>query len=186
MSDHQLVQIRAGRLLLRPVAPQDKQVTFMLSQEAGMRAWLPDQVYSDEAEALDVLSYLSAQCVSPADPRRSPYVLGVCLATSQEVIGHVGFSPHGGGVEVGFAIGTAHQGRGYAKQAVSAATSWALGAFGLSGVLGIAAQDNVSSCRILEACGFQLQAVQLQTLQGVERIVRTYRYAHAAGAPGDA
>lgn len=176
MSKLQPPHIHADEVFLRPVSVEDKLVVFKLSQESGMKAWLPDQIYADEAEALDVLKYLSAQYVSPADPRKSPYVLAVCTATSREVIGHVGFSLCAGGVEVGFAIGTEHQGYGYAKQAVSAAVSWALTAFGLLAVLGIAADANAASCKVLESCGFQLVSVQMQRLQGVECLVRTYQY----------
>ncbi|HEX6706108.1 MAG TPA: GNAT family N-acetyltransferase [Albitalea sp.] len=165
--------IPAGPLFLRPFAPSDTRAIFRLSQESGMRTWLPDQVYRDEDSALDVLSYLIAQYASPADPRRSPCVLGVCLSASRELIGHVGFSPCPHGVEVGFAIGEAHQRQGHATRAVSAATAWAIATFDLAAVHGVAAQDNLASCKVLEACGFQPVDLQRRRMHGVERMVRT-------------
>src|ERR1043166_3515727 len=74
-----------------------------------------------------------------ANPRHPPYVLGVWLSASHELIGHVGFSPCEYGVEVGYAIGDAYQNRGYAKQAVFAATTWALCRFDLPFIYAIVA-----------------------------------------------
>jgi len=170
------LEVHAGPLFLRPLATTDQHVIFRLSQEPGMMLWLPDQVYKDEAEALDVLNYLIAQYAA-ADPRRCPYVLAVCLSASRELIGHVGFSPCAHGVEVGYAIGDAHQQHGHAKRALAAATSWAFTAFGLNAVHGVVAEENVASCKVLEACGFEAIETQRRKLHGVERMVRTYRLA---------
>ena len=148
-----------------------------------MRKWLPDQVYEDEAEALDVLNCLISQYASPAAPRQSPYVLGVCLSASRELVGHVGFSPCSHGVEVGYAIADAHQHRGYAKMAVSIATSWSLTAFGLAAVHGLVAEENVVSCKVLEACRFLPVELQRRKLHGIERMVKTYQFPTGPGAP---
>ena len=140
-----------------------------------MKEWLPDQVYRDEAQALEVLDHLVAQYASPAPARQAPYVLGVCLAASGELIGHVGLSPWRDGVEIGYAIGDAHQGRGYAKQAVALAASWSSAELGLTALHGLVAQENVASCKVLEACGFELLDLERRKLHGVERMVKTYR-----------
>ena len=133
-----------------------------------MRAWLPNQVYADEAQAFEVLRFLSSQYRPSANPRQTPYVLGVCLSASHELIGHVGFSPCEYGVEVG-----------YAKQAVSAATTWALSRFDLPLIHAIVAAENVRSCKVLESCGFEVMAVIQRKLHGVERPVRIYRLSNA-------
>ena len=100
----------------------------------------------------------------------------MCLATSGEVIGHVGFSPCGHGVEVGYAIGAAHQNRGYAKQALCAATPWALSRFGLPMVHAVVAAENVGSCKVLESCGFRTLSAIQRKLHGVERAVKIYGF----------
>jgi len=176
MNERDPPEVQAGALFLRKLSPSDKHTIFRLSQEPGMKAWLPDQVYDTEAQALEVLAYLVSQYASPGDPRQSPYVLGVCLCATRELIGHVGFSPCGRGVEVGYAIADAHQGRGHAKQAVSAATSWSLTTFDLDAIYAVVAQDNVVSCRVLEACGYEAVDLQRRKLHGVERLVRTYAH----------
>lgn len=175
--------VDAGALYLRHLTLDDTAPIFRFSQEPGMRAWLPDQVYADEAEAADVLRHLSAQYGPPADPRRTPYVLGVCLSASHELIGHVGFSPCQYGVEVGYAIGDAHQNRGHARRAVAAASRWALATFSLPFVHAVVAADNAGSCRVLQACGFEEVALLQRKLHGVERMVKVYRLGSGSGTP---
>src|SRR5215216_6931139 len=172
MSDTALSVVDTGALFLRHLTLDDTAAMFRLSQEEGARAWLPNQVYADEADALEVLRFLSSQYGPSANPRHSPYVLGVCLSASHELIGHVGFSPCEYGVEVGYAIGDAHQNRGYAKQAVFAATRWALSRFNLPFIHAIVAAENTRSYKVVESCGFQMVTVIQRKLHGVERLVR--------------
>ena len=176
MPDAAAPAIRAGALLLRHLRRDDTAPIFRLSQEQGMRAWLPDQVYADETHTLQVLNFLISQYGPSANPRNTPYVLAVCLSVSGEVIGHVGFSPCEYGVEVGYAIGDAHQSRGHAKQALRAASTRVLSRFGLPFIHAIVAGENVGSCKVLESCGFQVLAVVQRELHGVERAVRIYRF----------
>jgi hypothetical protein len=58
-----------------------------------MKEWIPDQVYDNEQQAREFLGYLIRQYDKPGNPLFGPYVLGVCLNETQEVIGHVGLSP---------------------------------------------------------------------------------------------
>jgi RimJ/RimL family protein N-acetyltransferase len=174
MSDTSSV-IHAGTLFLRHLTLDDTAAMLRLSQEQGARVWLPNQVYADEAHALERLRFLSSQYGRSANPRHTPYVLGVCLSASHELIGHVGFSPCEYGVEVGFGIGDAHQNRGYAKQAVLAATRWAFSRFDLPSICAVVATENVRSWKVLESCGFQVLAEIQRELHGVERLVRIYR-----------
>jgi len=167
--------LRAGPLCLRHLTLDDTAPIFRLSQVQGMRVWLPDQVYADEAQVFQVLRFLCSQYGPSANPRKTPYVLAVCLEASGELIGHVGFSPCEHGVEVGYAIGDAHQNRGYAKQALRAACIWALSRFGLPCVHAVVAAENTGSCKVLQACGFQVLAAVQRQLHGVERAVTIYR-----------
>ena len=43
-------------LSLRPLAADDAAKIFQMIQEEGMRAWLPSQVYRDEADAALVIA----------------------------------------------------------------------------------------------------------------------------------
>lgn len=162
-------RIETPRLVLRRFAAADAGKVFRMSREDSLRAWIPDQVYRDEAHAAAVLAFLISQYDDPGDPRVGPYVLGVELRQSGELIGHVGFSPFHGEVEVGYAIEKAHQGRGLAAEAVRAACEWALREFRLPAVLGVAAARNVASQGVLRRAGFERQREEVTSMQGVRQ-----------------
>lgn len=110
------------------------------------------------------VAYLMAQYDTPSRID----VLGVCLG--DELIGHVGLSPLGDGIEIGYAIDDAHLGKGYATEAVRAMLARA------SGVIdAIVATDNAGSCRVLEKAGFALVGESTRPLHGVTRLVRHYQ-----------
>jgi ribosomal-protein-alanine N-acetyltransferase len=162
-------------LRLRPFVLEDAPRLLVMSHERGLREWLPDQVYADLAEAERVARYLIEQGERPDVPRGAPLVLGVVRRDSDELIGHVGLSAAYGGVEIGYAIAEAHQGRGFATQAVRAMTEWGLARFGLDAIDGIVAAENVASCHVLEKAGFVRVGEASRPMHGITRLVRTYR-----------
>lgn len=162
-------------LSLRRFAREDAPVMLALSQEQGMRDWIPDQVYRDEAHAREVTAYLIAASHDPGGPRAAPFVLGVYLPAG-ELVGHVGLSAYHDDVEVGYAIGDAHQGRGLASEAVRAMVTWGGQAFALPSILGLVASENAASCRVLEKAGFALETEGERKMHGAFRMVRTYRW----------
>src|SRR5688500_13923593 len=52
--------IATARLLLRPFSLTDVPKVFAMGDEAGMRRWIPDQVYRDERHAEHVVTALMA------------------------------------------------------------------------------------------------------------------------------
>lgn len=161
-------------LSIRAFVPGDAAGIFRLSTEAGYRAWLPSQVYTDESQARSVLEFLIAKYSDPGDPRIGPYVLAIEHRIDRILIGHIGFSPYEEDVEIGFAIGRVYQGRGLATEAVLAGTRWALEAFGLKRILGIAAARNEASRRTLEKAGFVHEKDSHMMFQGAEQRVSVY------------
>lgn len=168
------------RLVLRHLELDDAPTIFALSQERGIRAWLPDQVYDNEETARSVLRFLVGCYEDPGSPSLGPYVLAVALRDSLAVIGHVGCSPIGDEVEVGYAIGAAYQGRGLATEAVDAASRWVLESFDLATVMAYVATDNHASCRVLDRAGFTLEEEAQRNLHGSTRMVRSYRRGRGA------
>jgi [ribosomal protein S5]-alanine N-acetyltransferase len=160
---------------LRRFTPADAPRLFAMSQQRGLRAWIPDQVYADERQAREVLLHLIAQYDSPHAARQDPVVLGVCLRDGGDLVGHVGLSPIADGVEIGYAIDDAQQGRGLATEAVAAMTDWGFQTLALPAVDGIVARDNIASCRVLEKAGFVLVGEATRPLHLVTQLVRTYR-----------
>lgn len=168
--------LETASLRLRPFVPGDASKVFRMSQEEAMRTWLPSQVYRDEAHAASVLDYLISQCEAPADPRVGPYVLGVELRASGDLVGHVGFSPLDDAVEVGFAIESSRQRRGMATEAVLAACCWAADTFSLETILGITAARNVASQGVLLRAGFVWRQDEVMRFQGVEQTVVQFAF----------
>jgi RimJ/RimL family protein N-acetyltransferase len=60
---------------------------------------------------------------------------------------------------------------------------WSLGRFALPRVIGVVADDNAASWRVLERVGFVLASRVSGTLHGRAGLVRTYRFEPAADAP---
>jgi [ribosomal protein S5]-alanine N-acetyltransferase len=175
--------IETTSLTLRAFVPEDAAKIFQMSQEEGMRTWLPSQVYRDEAHAASVLASLMSQYTIPGDPARGPYVLGVELRSTRELIGHVGFSPFEEAVEVGYAIEAAHQRKGFATEAVRAACEWAASAFSIPTILGVTAAQNSASHGVLLRAGFTRQKETVMRFQGLEQPVIFFAFTGAQEPP---
>lgn len=144
--------VATERLLLRPFSPDDAPKLLVMSGEAGLRRWIPDQVYRDLQHAEQVVRALIGFTDQRPDPRVRPYVLGV--EHEAVLVGHVGLSPARGSVEIGYAVEQRLHGQGIATEAVTAISRWALAELSLPEVLGIVDADNAASCRVLEKAGF--------------------------------
>jgi len=166
--------IETRSLLIRHLVPEDIASLFDLSHETAYRTWLPSQVFRDRDHADSVLDFLISQYLTPGHPGLGPYVLAVEHRGSGTLLGHVGFSPLDGDIEIGFAIAQAHQGQGYATEAIVAATRWALQAFELESILGITSAANVASKKTLLRAGFAHQREQTMDFQGTEQDVSVY------------
>lgn len=173
--------IQTRSLLLRQFCLEDAGNILALSHEETSRTWLPSQVYRDHAHAVSALEYLMGQYSTPANPRHGPYVLAIEHRVDRALIGHVGFSPFADDVEIGFAIGQEHQGRGLATEAIVAASRWAFQAFELDRILGIAAAANFASKRVLVRAHFAHQGDQVMRFQGAEQPVSVYALSGSSG-----
>jgi len=148
------LQIKTRSLIIRKFKLDDAKKIYLMSQENGIRTWIPDQVYADESKASDVLQFLIAQYSSSSSPKETPIVLGICLAETGELIGHIGLSPLQDKVEIGYAIEEKHQSCGYATEVVTFISEWGLKSFNLQSVYGFVDRENVASCKVLERSGF--------------------------------
>lgn len=168
------IPIQTESLILRHFILDDSFKVFKMSQESGMKKWIPDQVYKNEQQAREVLGYLISQYDEPVNPLLGPCVLGVCLVETQELIGHVGLSPFKDSVEIGYAIEDNFQGNGYATQAVTFMSEWGIQKFGLSQILGMVSIENIGSCKVLESSNFQVKEEFEGRLHNRQGIIRKY------------
>jgi ribosomal-protein-alanine N-acetyltransferase len=176
MATDVLPHLETSSLVLRPFTPRDARKVFELSQEDGMKKWVPSQVYGDEAHAASVLAFLAAQYRPDIELKTSPYVLGIELKTTGELVGHVGLSPLHGEVEIGFAVEQSQQRKGIATEAVHALCEWAAVKSPKTRILGITARENPASQRVLVRAGFQHQAETEMLFQGLEQPVLVFAY----------
>ena len=163
--------VETGSLRLRAFTAGDVPAVLAMSREDCARKWLPSQVYRDEVHAAEAVNWLIEQFDLDATPRTNAYVFAVEEKATGRLIGHVGLSPLFDGVEVGFGMATAKQGKGYATEAVIAACSWALRLFSLPAILGVTDDDNVASQRVLVRSGFRRKEERTMCFQGVDRPV---------------
>jgi [ribosomal protein S5]-alanine N-acetyltransferase len=167
--------IISENLILRPFTLDDTGKVYIMSLEDGMKKWIPDQVYADENEAREVLEYLIS-CYDKPDPKIKPFVLGIELKGTDELIGHVGLSPLNGDVEIGYAIEEEHQGKGYATEAVKALSEYGLSAFRLDKITSIVDSENTASVKVLEKVGFQFVQEKERPAFGRTCLCREYRF----------
>lgn len=142
-----------SRLLLRPFSIDDAQVLYELSREETLRLRMPDQVYGSVEEAAEAAAFLERKARS----EEWPFVLGVVLRETGELIGHVGLSQVKEGIEIGYAIAINKQGKGYGAEVVAAFSKWAVKHFRLPGIWAILMADNAPSRRVLEKAGYVFQ-----------------------------
>ena len=169
--------------LIRPFTLADADAVLALSNEESLVKWLPSQVYVDHAHAVSVLEFLIGKSTSPADPRLEPYVLAVEDPRTHDLIGHVGFSPLGDEVEIGFAIKESHQGRGIATEVIGAASRWCFRSYAIDRILAITSSANGAAMRALERSGFEWRGNELMDFQGTLQPVATFALARST-TPG--
>ena len=158
--------IGTGRLILRPFTLKDTGKVFIMSIEDDMKKWIPDQVYADENEAREILGFL-INCYTEADPTNKPFVLGIELKSTGELIGHAGLSPlNHGEVEIGYAVEEKYQGKGYATEAVRALSEYGLKHFGFKSVTGVVDSMNTASLKVLEKTGYRFVREEVRNAFG--------------------
>ena len=173
MTVHEL-PLETRSLLLRHFVLEDAVAFHALSDEDTSRTWLPSQVYRDHAHACSVLESLIGHYSNPGNPTEGPYVLGIDYRADGTLIGHVGFSPLGNDVEIGFSIAERCQRQGLATEAIGAASRWAFRTFGLKRILGVTSSANIASMRTLRRAGFVHEENRVMNFQGRGENVRVF------------
>ena len=167
--------IRTHSLRLRHFVADDAPSIHELNAEPTTARWLPSHVYADLAQAQAALAFLVSSYAASGDPRQGPYVLGVALEGTGQLIGHVGFSPLDGEVEVSCAIAESVRSRGLGTEALHHACDWACRTFGLPGVVAVTASRNLAARRMLEKARFAHVGDEVTTFQGAQEAVSRYR-----------
>lgn len=132
----------------------------------------PDKLAQDLGISLDASLFtgLVSQAInikldkmsSASAVRHVWHTFWIIILGHKAAIGMIGFkgpADKNGQVEIGYGIVPAHQGQGYATEAVGEFINWAFysGQKGVTAVIAETARDNLASQRVLKKCGMQFQ-----------------------------
>jgi RimJ/RimL family protein N-acetyltransferase len=154
----QRVEIRAGRVVLQEVLPEEAGRLV----DGGPR----DRSWADGYPLTGTIPPARAIIAQDHDGQWRPGfgMYQIVLPASGDndqpdiVIGDIGFHtpPSVGSVEIGYGIVSAHRGHGYVTDAVNALTAWALTQSDVTEVRAETDLDNVASQNVLIRAGFTL------------------------------
>ncbi len=147
------VTLKTERLVLRPPVPADSKMIARLANDrriAENLRRLPHPYSRADADAF--LEYLSRE------QRETVFLIEAEGATC----GMIGLDfSNEEGPEIGYWLGVAHWGKGFATEAVRAVIDYAFEEHAIDELMGGARVTNPASRRVLEKCGFQWTGVQL-------------------------
>ena len=142
------------RLIIRKLTDEDARKLYENHLDDEVRKWFPNECYADVEEALDAARFF-ADCV---DNGHLPFVLGVELKDTKELIGDTGISEVEGKpdeTEIGYCIGQQYRGWGYATELLDAISEYAASRFGVRVIYGRVVHGNEASAKVLEKNGYQ-------------------------------
>jgi ribosomal-protein-alanine N-acetyltransferase len=102
---------------------------------------------------------------------RAPYGLwAVERLADGKLLGHCGLmqEPITGTVEMGYAIGRPHWGRGFASESARASLRYGFGRLELDRIIALAAPENTASRRVMEKAGMRFEGITGDYYQGSE------------------
>ncbi len=146
--------LETERLLIRKFRDEDARQLYENHRNEEVRKWFPNECYADLGEAQGAIRFY-ADCV---DKGHLPFVLGVELKETGELIGDTGISEVDGNPdesEIGYCIGRKYRGSGYATELLGAISAFVVSRFGIRVIYGRVVHGNEASAKVLEKNGYQ-------------------------------
>lgn len=165
------MKLQSERLYITHFTLDMAESVHLNSLDAGNRRFVPDEVFETVADAEKAITTL----ISFYDKEGAPKVYPILLNSGQQ-IGHIQASPLESGWEIGYHIGEAYTGRGYAAEAVKVFLPFILELLDIYEILGVCHSNNTASCKVMENCGFTVEFEGPGIYQGEVRKIRKYRY----------
>lgn len=141
------------RLRLRPFAPDDLDALYAIYADAEVARYLSHPAWTSIDQARTKLALMLAPSAEGLD-------LAIERRNDGELLGGVTiFSIHAESRrgELGYTLGRAHWGKGYAREAVAAFVTWAYSELGLHRLEADIDPRNRASATLLERLGFTLE-----------------------------
>ena len=147
------IMFETEHLTVRKFMDGDARKLYENHADDEVRKWFPNECYADPEEALEAIRFY-ADCV---DRESLPYVLGVELKETGELIGDTGISEVEGKpdeTEIGYCIGQQYRGKGYASELLDAISGFVASRFGVRTIWGRVVHGNGASAKVLEKNGY--------------------------------
>ena len=165
--------LHSERLVLRPFEVSDLEALSELFAEESLW-WFPLRRAMDGAQSARFLERVIAAYDSP-----DPSLHAVIERSTGSLAGYTGLSvPHFlpevlPAVEIGWRLGEAFRGKGYATEAAKRALEWGFTSLGLSEIISIAEPDNTASTNVMDRLGFAPGTFTTDPSRGVKIVVRS-------------
>jgi len=163
--------IKTERLLITEFNESMAESVYINSLDEDNRRFLPDEVFESAQEALKTMSAL----ISYYSQTDKPLVYPLILHEGQQ-IGHVQAIPIDDEWEIGYHVGQAFTGSGYATEAVKAFLPKVMERLDITNTYAVCHADNIASRRVLEKCGFSLIYEGIGLLHEKQQPVCRYVY----------
>ncbi|MBQ7345767.1 MAG: GNAT family N-acetyltransferase [Oscillospiraceae bacterium] len=170
------MNIETERLLITRFTMDMAQAVHLNSLDEANRRFVPDEVFETVEDAAETIEFLIGCYTSGEGPLVYPITLkaGPC-------IGHVQAVPLDDGTwEIGYHIGGAYTGKGYATEAVKAFLPVILPKLGIKQIRGICLSENRASIKVLERTGFTKTFEGPGPYQGTTAQIYSAIYEHHA------
>jgi len=161
--------IRTERLLIAEFDESMAESLHINSLDEDNRRFLPDEVFESAQEARETISTLISYYSQNDKPLVYPLIL-----LDRRLIGHVQAIPVKDRWEIGYHIGEAYTGNGYATEAVKAFLPKVMERLSITNVYAVCHADNIASRKVLEKCSFILISEKMGILHGKQQPVCRY------------
>lgn len=153
--------LETERLIIRPLNPSDADALFAYRADKSANAyqgWIPET--RDQAEAF------IAATARQIDTPNTWFQLALVQKSSQSLVGDLGihfFDPDGQQVALGYTLHKAHQGQGYATEALRATIQYLFAKLHKHRITASTDPANTASIRLLRRLGFRQEAHHRQS-----------------------
>jgi len=150
------ILFQTNRIIVRKLLINDSELLFKYSREEITKRELPDEVYETISDIKDAIQYF----IINYDYEYNfvyPLVYGIVLKDKNIIIGHIGLTEIDKGIEIGYAIATEYQNKGYMSEIIIPFTNWIKKHLRLEKIYGITKKENTASWKVLQKNGFKLE-----------------------------
>ena len=170
--------IETDRLKLRPFTPDDVEAYHStIHNDAEVMRYLPAGAPLPRERTAELITYFT----SHGQAWGFSFMAATDKATST-LLGHVGLHHlHGGAVEVGYALGKAYWGGGYATEGARAVMRYGFESMGLNEIIALAFPPNTASRKVMTRLGMTYEGETDLYYGEVLALYRIYKAAFAAG-----